>query len=113
MSCIEYHFGKLKKVDLGEVWLEIRLREIHGDKPYDDYYDDLTEFYESGGGMESGYIVIHGDLYEIQDKKIENDYGFLEVQKDNDGTINYQVGYYNGGADLTEVLRAVLNKVGE
>ena len=74
----------LKRVEWHESWLEC-LRE----EGYEYcYYDGVT-------------------FYEKHDKELDP-YGFSEITKNDDGTIDYFISWYNGGASMEEVLEEAI-----
>ena len=116
MSEMEAHKGKLVPItNLPGTSVEDDAREIcsrlgfslevgYGDgETYDSWEECLDE---------RGYrnVVHHnGVWYEVRDKKLDEG-GFVEGTKNKDGSYDYAVNYYNGGASFTEVMKQVIKK---
>ena len=55
------------------------------------------------------YFVYDDKIYNIQDKELDDD--ICEAHKNEDGTIDYAVQFYNGGTCLSEMLENALKKL--
>ena len=76
---------------------------------YEDYYNSyeeqlLDEFYNS-------YYSYHGNLYELEYEDLDCSYDFAEGNLNEDGSIDFHVMYYNGGASLSEILDEVMKDI--
>ena len=109
---METHRGKLVPMVLNGVTLEERCEDACKRLGFKkaDYHDT----WEEAIGDE-GYKKVYVDsdeaiIYEIQDKEVDS-YGFVEGSKNDDGSIDYFISWYNGGASMDEVLDDVFEKV--
>ncbi len=110
MSEMEAHKGKLVPIlnlpgtsaedDAKEICRRLRI-EI---KPYYDTWEECLE--------DEGYrkvVFYNGVWYSVQDTALEIG-GFVEGTKNDDGSYDYYVNYYNGGASFTEVMEQAIKK---
>jgi len=108
------HFrGKLKKIEVED--LDAFKKEAvdnyfktaptpnwyEGD--YEDFFDD--DFCEK-------YIVDKGSVYEILSKEVTDADGDIYIANANsEGTIDYEVRYYNGGCGFSEAIEDALERM--
>ena len=71
------------------------------------YYDDKTEHFNEE--FQSTAIEIDGEVYDIVRNEFEDSDGIFESSKNEDGTIDFEVKYYNGGCGFGEALEEALN----
>jgi len=71
-----------------------------------DYYDDEEEYFNDC--LVDTAIVIDGKVFEIQRTEYEDSDDIFESTKNEDGTIDFQVKYYNGGCGFGEALEEAL-----
>lgn len=65
-------------------------------------YDELYE----------RYVIYNNEVYEVIEKNYRDFYdSIFESYKNDDGTIDYQVVYYNGGCSFTEAIEEALNNI--
>ena len=124
MSDMEYHKGKLKRVDLTEYdnsvskFFESLCRKMHPSLSESDWEEDLN-FYKRQGSDDpwvtiwfeetseySKYILIGGDVWESEDTELDSD-GSI-ITKVNDDEFEYYAAFYNGGTCLSEELEYLL-----
>ena len=104
MSETVYYKGKLKDVvRLDNETLEEQCKRIINCELDDDYYKTfkemlLDEYYDK--------YVIYGDiLYSIVEKiSLDADGSIFNMSNDDDGTLNFEVRYYNGGCSFDEAI---------
>ena len=110
MSQTETHKGRLVPMNLLGPTLEDKARQACcalGLKREETYHDSWVEALEDEGYKK---VIIHNDtIYRIEDTEVEPN-GFVEGSKNEDGTYEYFVSYYNGGASLSEVLESAIAK---
>ncbi len=94
MSETEHHIGKLKPTGK-------RINEYIGDAKIPDYYKSVAEFFDDEY-CERAY-VIDGLVFEIEMYDAEEQDIFTATKNDG-GTIDFQVKYYNGGCGFNEAL---------
>ena len=107
MSYTETHIGTLKEVKNQPDSFEEKIKIIPDYKEKIENYEiDIDDKYIC---YSTGYVYLNKKLYEIQDKKLQDE-DISEATK-NDDKIEYIVQYYNGGCGLEEALEDVLKKV--
>lgn len=93
MSDMEHNKGKLIPVELDQKYLEL-----------DGW--DLQEVLE-----EKGLEMIDGQAYKVEWEVQRGElYGFAYVDKNEDGTIDFNTYHYNGGGHWTEVVERALEE---
>lgn len=58
-----------------------------------------------------GFIVVDGDFYEILEKESQDDDDIFKAKKNDDGTINFTVKYYDGGCSFTEAIEDAIENM--
>ncbi len=111
MSETEHHKGKLTELKpVGNETLQDlakRLLVEHKIKVKDgeDYLERLTdELYKD-------YIIVFNKLYLVEDKKLDADGDIMNASTNADGTIDFEVRYYNGGCGFHEAIEYAVNKM--
>jgi hypothetical protein len=111
---MEYRYGKIKKMVVNP--LEFAKESIYDmvkEPPsYYDMTDDedvmeyfLDEFYEK-------YLFINNELYEIiEQNSYDNESSRFESKQLEDGTITFNVAYYNGGCSFQEAIDFALGNM--
>ncbi len=109
MSEMETHRGKLVPMILAGVTLEENAKNacVKLGLKRDDYHKSWLECLNDEGYRK--VLVRGGIIYEIQDTELESS-GFVEGTINDDGSYDYFVSYYNGGASLNEVLESAVKK---
>ena len=74
------------------------------------YHGDKVEFFEEE--LESQAVIINGEVYEIERNEYEDGDDIFESSKNKDGSIDFQVKYYNGGCGFQEALSYALKDNG-
>lgn len=124
MSEMEYHKGKLKRVDLTKYdnsvskFFESLCRKMFPSKSESDWEEDLN-FYKRQGSDDpwatmwfedtseyDKYILIGNTVWETEDTGIYSD-GSI-ITKVNDDEFEYYTAFYNGGTCLSEELEYLL-----
>lgn len=111
MSDMEFHSGKIRKIDNPdnldiEALCELKAKEHGWEKSYHDCYVELIndEGYKK-------YVVAGDNLYEITDHKRGDGYDDINLLFPNgDGSLNFVTQFYNGGTCLSEMLERSLKK---
>lgn len=111
MSEIVHYTGKLQLVDkLPNETLEEQCKRIlveHNYLDLDNYCDSWREmlcdkFYER-------YVVASGDVYKVVEKNYKDmNEDIFNAHDNTDGTIDYEVMYYNGGCSFNEAIEYAL-----
>ena len=112
MSEMETHKGKLVPITNVEGTQEERAKEICSrlGLEREEYHNSWLECLKDGGYRK---VYIHGDtIYEIRDERLDS-YGFVEGTANDDGSIDYFISWYNGGASMDEVLDDVMDKTAD
>jgi len=104
MSETVYYKGTLTEVyRLENETLEDQCKRILQVEEFnDDYYDSFQEMvldqsYER-------YIVQDGILYAVQRQELNSEDSLFNISKNEDGTLNFEVRYYNGGCSFDEAI---------
>ncbi len=108
MSQTETHIGKFKILAKGKDNILEYIKEHNIDKFFDidgRYIESESEYYD----VLDGYTLIEY----IEHRKYGEDDSLVEFAKNEDGTIDFLVQFYNGGCCLTEALECYKNYVGE
>lgn len=109
MSETEYHKGKLvpiQQFDTLEATAKFHL-EVLGftEKDIGDYTSSWLDFALHNTDVAHVY---NGELYRIDDTQRDPSEGFSSATLNADGTIGYEMQYYNGGSSFNEVLDSAL-----
>lgn len=108
MSDVDTYRGKLTPIDLGEQtldqWIQSRLDRTEL-KDYE--FSWLEALHEELYGSYH-YDRESGTLYEVQRERFDPE-GFVHSKRNADGTIDFLVSYYNGGASFGEVMDEVVD----
>jgi len=111
MSHTETHFGKLRKVDIGdslENWCKEQCNK-EGITELDDFYDDWVDAFRNN--IYEKFILTEDGVYEIFDH-IESEYGNIkQITKNPDGTYTFATQFHNGGTCLEECLEEGLMRI--
>lgn len=105
MSETVHYEGKLKPTGKG------LYQYIEGDNiPH--YYDDKAEYFNDE--YSSKATLINNLVFEIEREEKEDDCDIFKSSENEDGTISFEVKYYNGGCGFSEAIdEAIKNKVGK
>lgn len=113
MSEMEAHKGKLVPItNLPGPTPEDNAREICsrlGIEKDEDWYNTWMEALDDDDQNRVFYDARRDIWYEVQDKELEIG-GFIEATRNEDGSYDYYVNYYNGGAGFGEVMQAAIKK---
>lgn len=117
MSNYEHIKGKLRLINylncnLEEtckmVLCEYDIKPNAGSEPddhYDSYEIQLTdEMYEE-------YVVWKGNLYQVTESENIEEYDVYIASRNNDGSINYEICYYNGGQSFNEAIETAMDNI--
>lgn len=105
MSETVYYKGILKPVDflIGET-LEERCKRIIGDVELEDYYDSYQEKLMNDYDYYQKYIIHNDILYFVEKKNVDPDEDIFKANRNVDGTVDFEVKYYNGGCSFDEAI---------
>jgi hypothetical protein len=70
------------------------------------YYDNKNEYFYDE--LADSAINIDGQVYTVDRNEYEDSNDIFESTKNDDGTIEFQVKYYNGGVGFGEALELAL-----
>lgn len=103
MSETEHKKGKMtptgKTID--EYMANVKIPDYYSSKV--DYFND--EMYEQA-------ICIDGKVYEVESVDVDVFGDIAEASINNDGTIDFEIKWYNGGACMSEMISDSLAKFG-
>jgi len=99
MSGIEHFKGKLTPTgqDL-ETYMAIYME----DKELPSYYDDVEELFHDE--LSTDVKLIDGQVYKVEREYFEDSDSIFKSSENEDGTIDFEVKYYNGGCGFSEAL---------
>lgn len=109
MSDYEHYKGILRIVERQEdESLESQCKRILENKELLSYYDTyqemlLGDFYEK-------YIIHDDTLYSVEKQNIDPYDDIFNASLNENGDINFEVRYYNGGCGFDEAIEYALNK---
>ena len=108
MSQTETHIGKFKILAKGKDNILEYIKEHNIDKFFDidkHYIESESEYYD----------ILDGDILieYIEHREYGEDDDLIEFTKNEDGTIDFLVQFYDGGCCLQEALACYKNYVGE
>ena len=111
---MEYHVGKLRRVQLKENQnLDDFCKEKLAERnitELEDYYQDWKEAFKDEYREE--YFIVNGVIWEVFDHVEDDDYNDIYKITDNkDGTYSFIMKFYNGGTCLTECMEEQLEKI--
>jgi hypothetical protein len=112
MSETEHHKGKATEVRPREGEeiedLAKRLLAENGIK-YDDYYESYSECLEDEGG--DRFVVANNKIYECETKEIDPCDDISNAFENSDGTVDYEVKFYNGVNSFRSAVKDAINKI--
>lgn len=104
MSNTEFHFGKIRKVNLEgktkEEFFQEKCQELGiNELKAKTWYETLgwTDEYEN-------YYLSREDIWEVFEHKEMDDQGYFKMLDNKDGTYTFMTSFYNGGTCLGEIL---------
>lgn len=112
MSEIEHNIGKLIPIEMQST-LEMTAKKILSDKGQvpDTSYDSCIEQLEDEFYCE--YITIKDVIYKIESEEIDHYNEILRASRNNDGSINFEVRFHNGGCGLNEAIGEAIGGIKE
>ena len=117
MSHTETHFGKLRKVDIGdslENWCKEQCNKegITELSDYNKKYVNSWVYEFRNSWIDNNRIIIVGEeVFEIFDHIESEDEDIDYMVKNPDGTYTFLMQFYNGGTYLGECLEEGLNRI--
>jgi len=114
MSEIEYHKGKLVPIQQFETLEETAKFHLQALGYIDNDIGDYTSSWLNYAVHETNLAhVYNGKLYRIDDTWKDPTEGFADAEKNEDGTISYEMQYSNGGGSFGEVLDSALERMND
>ena len=110
MSEMEHHIGTLTIVSrLENETLEEQCKRILNNVELSSYCNSYQEMIKDEYCQE---YIIHNDVLYSIDFNMINPYGdIFNAYENSNGTINFEVQYYNGGCGFTEAVERALNSL--
>ncbi len=110
MSETEHIAGKLVPVHLNKTIREAMriILEEYGE--YDDT-EGLVDQFEDIAYRK--YIVHDNVMYLVVGAQVEDEQNIAKASLNDDGSINFEVRWYNGGASFGEIVEQALDKLGD
>jgi hypothetical protein len=110
MSRTEHHLGKLIPVELTgtvEETCKSILKEM--DIPESIWFDNFREQLEDE--CYKKYLVTDDAIYKIESEEIDPYEDIAKATKNEDGSISFEVKYYNGGCGFSEAIEAAIERM--
>lgn len=104
MSDVESYVGKLTPVDLGDRTLDEWIMDRLGTTELESYYQSWWQALEDNHWKEYCFDSETGTLYSIEKKAFDPE-DMSIVSRNDDGTYDFVVSFYNGGTNLPEMLQ--------
>jgi fibronectin type 3 domain-containing protein len=103
MSRTEHHIGKLIPVELTGTVEETckKILQEMGIK-HEDYYSSFREQLEDEGYKK--YFITDNAIYKVESEAQDPDADIAKAKKNEDGSIDFEVKFYNGGCGFSEAL---------
>ena len=110
MSETEHYVGKLIPVEM-KGSLEDTARQILSEMGEEkkDYYESYLEQLEDDGYKQ--YIITSTDIYKVKMEEVDPDYDILRSNYNDNGVIDFEVRYYNGGCSFDEAVKKALKRI--
>lgn len=114
MSETVHYTGKLEAVDaLPDESLEDQCKRILAEHNYynlDSLYDSWEEMFCEE--LYERYVIANDNIYKVVEKNNKSDeYDIFSATQNLDGTIDYEVMYYNGGCSFNEAVERALENM--
>jgi hypothetical protein len=110
MSRTEHHVGKLIPVELSgtiEETCQKILQEMCIEPSI--WCDSFREQLEDDGCRK--YFITDNAIYKIESEEQDLDADIAKATKNEDGSINFEVRYYNGGCSFSEALDSAIRNI--
>jgi hypothetical protein len=105
-----HYKGTLTKVEkLENETLEEQCKMILENKELPKWFDSYVEFLFDECYKE--YAIYENELYFVDKKSVDADTDMFISSKNEDGTINFEVKYYNGGCGFEEAIETALKNI--
>lgn len=113
MSDMEYHYGKLRKVDLLGKTKEEFFEEKCKEKGKNELEEDTWEEVYLWNISSEEYFPIGNNIYEAYDHEETDDSDIQKLIPHEDGTFTFVMSFYNGGTCLSECIQEALESYKE
>lgn len=108
MSEMDTYRGRLTPVDRKGLGIEAWIQELLGWDSLGDYMD-WFEALDEERSNQYVYYSATDTLYEVERERLDP-YGFVEASRREDGSVDFTVSYYNGGASFDEIMESAIRK---
>lgn len=112
MSEMDTYRGRLIPVDRNGLEVEAWIQKLLGWNSLDERY--YSDWFEALGEEHYNQYVYDSrtDMLYLVERERLDPYGFIEASRREDGSVDFTVSYYNGGASFDEVMEAAIRKAG-
>jgi phosphoenolpyruvate synthase/pyruvate phosphate dikinase len=112
MSETEHNVGKLTPLDItgdNETMARLYLesKEIEPKEYYDSFLEQLMD------ECSRTALIFEGKIYSIEVTENDPDMDIFKSSKNDDGIIDFEVRYYNGGCGFSEAIFYALDKIND
>lgn len=110
MSEVVHYRGKLYEVEkLENETLEEQCKRLLENKELDEFYDSYKEMLLDDL---SDYFTEHNEvIYRITKENVDIDEDIFQMNKNEDGSISFEVKYYNGGCGFSEAIEEAFENI--
>jgi hypothetical protein len=110
VSETEHHAGKLIPVELTGSIEETCKKILQGmGVAPEDYYSSFRDQLDDEGYRQ--YFITDDAIYKIESESLDASDDIARATKNADGSIDFEVRYYNGGASFSEMLTNAMKKI--
>lgn len=105
--------GRLVPVDLGDLTIEEKAKELANGVELEDYYDSYLERLTDEESDSKRYLYHDKTrrLFLIEDLELRQSSTFVDVKAEENGSYTFNTQFYNGGTYLEEMLNDGLDSV--
>lgn len=109
MSETVHYVGKLTKIPMEGDLQNTAKRVLQNEGWCDESDADFLEQLEDRGYKK--FLVHSGNIYKVEKTQLDPNDDIVKATKCPDGTIDFEVKYYNGGCSFNEAIDAALGKI--
>jgi hypothetical protein len=103
MSEVVHYRGTLTRVEkLESESLEDQCKRLSGNKRLQSYHDSYQEQLVHDNYQD--YVILDDVLYSVKKQDIDPDEDISRMTENEDGTLSFEVKYYNGGCSFDEAI---------
>ncbi|PLR99584.1 hypothetical protein [Bacillus sp. T33-2] len=110
MSETVHYKGVLKKVERHEdETLEEQCKRLLNNKDLPSYFDNYQEYFSDEYYYK--FTIQNGVIYSIEKEDVDPDIDIFNASVGDNGEINFEVRYYNGGCGFDEAIEEAIKTI--